>query len=311
MNLLRPQAVSRRRALRLAAGMGAWMAAASPAGAAAPAALDLAPQVFEEYVWSLHLPQADAVLLYLAYYREKLRAENSIAHLQSLPMREVAKAFDELYAIIFYTADQQVLLHLVKVFGLLDQRKQATQLQLQRTYKACYYCRSMDLAKQLAGQFPGRVKAAPEIRMSAGAGAGTPTVMRLASGRGELFATACPLPEKPTVLMVTNPGCHFSRDAFAAIREDPVLVRRLNGALQLLAPHQMDFDIDDFVEWNRTYPSLPMSLAYHWRGWTMLDMRETPTFYFIKAGAVKHVMKGWRDSSAKAALKNGLAQIDL
>lgn len=306
-----PPLISRRRALRLAAGMGAWMAAAPLVRAASPAAFELAPAVFEEYVWSLHLPQADAAPLYLAYYAARLRTANSMAHLKQLPTPAVAKAFDELYAIIFYTADQQVLHHLVDVLGVLSQRQQATQLQLQRTYNACYYCRRADAASQLVLKFPGHLRLAPDIRLSTGAGIATPTVMHLASGRSELFAMAGSLPENPAVLMITHPGCHFSRNAFTAIREEPPLMRRLEGRLQLLAPHQIDFDVDDFVKWNHRYPSMPMSLAYHWRGWPMLDMRETPTFYFIKGGMVQHVMKGWRDDTAKDHLRLGLAKIDL
>ena len=321
--MLSNRAVSRRRALRLAAGWGAWLAAAPPVCAATPAAIpaaipaatpaafELAPRVFEEYVWSLHLPQAEAALLHLAYYGARLRAANSVEQLKRLPAQLAVTAFDELYAVIFYTADQRVLRHLVKVFGLLSQRREATQSHLQRTYNACYYCRRLDVASDLVRQFPGRLKAAPDIRMSAGTGTATPAVMHLATGCGELFAAAYPMPEKPTILMITNPGCHFSQDAFRAISADPALMRRLDGPLQLLAPHQMDVDIDDFVQWNRLHPSLPMSLAYHWRGWSMLDMRETPTFYFIKEGAVQHALKGWPNGTAKIHLRDGLAKIGL
>ncbi|MQA23699.1 thioredoxin domain-containing protein [Rugamonas rivuli] len=309
--MLESVSTPRRRALRLAAGLGAWAAATPLVRAARPAALELAPRVFEEYVWSLHLPQTDAALLYQAYYAQRLRAAKSVGQLKSMTTREVAAAFDALYAIIFYTADQQVLAHLYQVYALLEQRMQVTPLQRQQTYNACYYCRRLDLARRLAQRFPDRLKTAPEIRMSTGAGVATPTLMHLVSGRSELFATAAPLPLRPTVLMITNPGCHFSQNAFTAMKDDPMLMRRLNGSLQLLAPHQMDLDVDDFIAWNQQYPSLPISLAYHWRGWTMLDMRQTPTFYFVKEGKVRHVMTGWRDNADKLHLADGLSAIDL
>ncbi|MQA42515.1 hypothetical protein [Rugamonas aquatica] len=88
-------------------------------------------------------------------------------------------------------------------------------------------------------------------------------------------------------------------------------MRRFDGALQLQAPHALRLRFDDYAAWNARHPALPMAIAYHWRGWPMLDVRSTPVFYFFNGGTVRHVAAGWRDDSAKAGLIAGLDAIGL
>ncbi|ELX13571.1 hypothetical protein Jab_1c22070 [Janthinobacterium sp. HH01] len=299
---------SRRSALQLTAGLGLYAALARPSRAATP---DLTREEFAGRAWSENLSQADATLRYLAYYAHQLRRPYAPPRLAALPDQAVVKAFDDLLLIVFHTADQDVARHLLQVHEVLLQRGLAMPAQLQRSYDACYSSRLFAPAAQLAQRFPGQLEVSPLIHVAADAGIGVPTLIRLVSGRRELYATRYVMPLRPTVIMIGDPGCHFSRAATDALTRDAALMRRFDGTLQLLAPHALRLRFDDYAEWNAQHPALPMAIAYHWRGWPMLDVRSTPVFYFFNDGKVRHVAAGWRDDTAKDGLIAGLAAIGL
>jgi hypothetical protein len=266
---------------------------------------------FQRFVSSQDLSWADSARMYERFYECKLLPRYSLEKLIRFNTKELHQSFEDLYIVAFYTAKTEVALHLSHIFELQKNRGSLQDTQPQRLYDILYYTRLFSLATKLGRQFPALIRTEAPIRISSDASIDVPSVIQFTQSRTELFVNRFYPNNQPTIIMVGHPLCHFSRSAIHAIKSDNALLSRMAHQLIPIAPPRMPFEHDEFNLWNSRNPTLTMSVAYHWRGWTMLDMRQTPVFYFLHTQRVRYTVIGWRDDRAKLELYNGLRSIGL
>lgn len=123
------------------------------------------------------------------------------------------------------------------------------------------------------------------------------------AGRKLLTRRAAPSPSGQELVMVVGSGCHFSRDALAALRADPALLARLRQAgLTLVTPPKAPIPLWYLAEWNGANPALPIRVPYNAREWETVAEAGTPEFFLFQDGKLAGHLVGWPKGGNAAAL---------
>lgn len=124
------------------------------------------------------------------------------------------------------------------------------------------------------------------------------------AGKDVLVRRADPPPAGVELVMVVGAGCHFSRDALAALRANPVLLARLRQAnLKLLISPREPIPFWYLAEWNAANPTLPLRVAYDTKEWILIAEANTPEFFLLEDGKPAGHVIGWpKDGNAAALL---------
>lgn len=164
--------------------------------------------------------------------------------------------------------------------------------------------RAFDEARAFAAARPHLARRpVPKVVDELGPGFRGRSVYRYDAAAGTLVREAAPAPAGLQLVMVVDAGCHYSRDALAALHADAALRACLQGANLMLmtlpsAPVQPDF----IATWNAANPSLPMTAPYDVAGWRDLDAATVPRFFLLRDGAVVDQVQGWPQGGHRAAL---------
>ncbi|HEV2538939.1 MAG TPA: hypothetical protein VGU03_04460 [Frateuria sp.] len=103
------------------------------------------------------------------------------------------------------------------------------------------------------------------------------------------------------LVIVGHPLCHFTQRAVSDISNNNKLKQVTTGALWIL-PQDGTLDPTVIAQWNATHPAQPMAIAYLESKWPGFSYWGTPTFYFLKNGAVIRSVIGWPSNGNAGAL---------
>jgi hypothetical protein len=101
------------------------------------------------------------------------------------------------------------------------------------------------------------------------------------------------------ILVAAVPGCHFAANAIAAIDADPALRAAFAGA-HWLVPQEVSGDVDEARDTRFT-------LAFNRDEFPMIDEWDSPTFYFLRDGAVVAKVVGWPAEGRLQDLRDAVA----
>lgn len=129
---------------------------------------------------------------------------------------------------------------------------------------------------------------APEVA------AGQPSVLEVAADGQHMHRQAVHLDAPLRIVVVA--GCHYSEDAVRAIAGDPRLDALFHRhavwlASEVTAPA-------DAAEWNGSFPSQPIRIAWRDREWSMLESWAMPTYYVFRSGREVARWQGWQGLDA-------------
>lgn len=113
------------------------------------------------------------------------------------------------------------------------------------------------------------------------------------------------------IVVISSPGCGFSRAAAAAIPSDPELGPVFaQHAVWLTAPHAIA-DVAALREWNRRNPETKVRIAVDAAQWSVA-LGTTPQFLIFREGHVVDHVSGWRrDGNDRDALQAALVRAGL
>ena len=111
------------------------------------------------------------------------------------------------------------------------------------------------------------------------------------------------------VIVVGHPYCHFTRNAVAAIDEQPKLSEAIGKVAMFIMPPRRTLDSTEAEDWNKAHPREAMHLVERKTDWPMVDSWDTPTFYFLRDGRVVTKVTGWPRGGHMSELLAGLASI--
>ena len=135
------------------------------------------------------------------------------------------------------------------------------------------------------------------------------TVLRLIDDGSALEWEKADWQSSSRVIVIGHPGCHFSRDAVAAIAADPELAEAMSThALWLTAPFTSLTD-GSVLTWNRENPAYAYRYVESVADWPEINYWGTPSFYFLKDGELVKKVIGWPEGGREDTLRAGLREI--
>ena len=105
--------------------------------------------------------------------------------------------------------------------------------------------------------------------------------------------------------LVVVSGCNVSTKAIRDIMSNSNLLNSLNetGAIWLMPPTS-DLDVGIINEWNSTYSSQQIQMAFDSAEWPEIDFSIIPNFYIFKNGKVISHMSGWKGAESMIQLQD-------
>jgi hypothetical protein len=135
------------------------------------------------------------------------------------------------------------------------------------------------------------------------------SVFQYDAASNTLTRQALPAATGAELLMVVDSGCHFSRDALAALHDDRELATRLHQAnLVLITPPSSAIDFSFVMNWNRNNPQIPMHIPYNVQEWRAVNVTDVPKFYWFRDDQQIAQLAGWPAGGNKAALLDLIKQ---
>lgn len=120
----------------------------------------------------------------------------------------------------------------------------------------------------------------------------------LSVSRDGRLLTRSPIAASPSdlILVVAHPLCHFSRNASTGIFDDAALRGVFERHAKWITPVDQQIDAETIAAWNRAMPGQAVTIPFRREDWPMVDSWATPTFYFIRGGAVVAKIEGWPEA---------------
>lgn len=183
---------------------------------------------------------------------------------------------------------------MVSVLDELSRRGDATKIHIDATYRMLVAVRDLAGARRLAAKYPaGTFEELPATVRTDPEPATGPRVWSLSDDANEVVQRRMNLNDGSRIVVVSHPRCHFSRNAVTAIASDDVLGPLFRAHASWIAPQSGTLHLPALQRWNREHPDFAVALVVRQAEWPFVDYWNTPTFYFLKDGAVVQKVIGW------------------
>lgn len=212
-----------------------------------------------------------------------------------------------------YAIEERYARDMVAILDELSRRGDATKLHYSATYRMLVAVRDFAGARRLAAKYPAEeFEVLPTVRADRESAKG-PNVWLLSDDRNEVVRRRVDIDAGPRIVVVSHPLCHFSRNAVSAIASDDVLGPVFRSYATWIAPQSGTLNLLRLQQWNREHRDFRVALVVSQNEWTFVDYWNTPTFYFLKDGAVVQKVIGWpkegrREELLSASRKAGILQ---
>lgn len=226
-----------------------------------------------------------------------------------LSHQRLSGLFQDAYAAFFYSNDGRYLHDMSVMHDTLSLRSVVTEKQTKKLFDAYLVQRDFTQASRLQTQHEHLAKHSVPI----------PNEAKVMDGLSLFLPQQKNIWEKQPVdlrqvrlIVTTNPLCHFSKDAFAAISQDASMRAWFaKHAVLLMDQRAVTFAHENVLDWNKAHPELMMHHVVSEIDWPMVDVWSTPTFYFIRHGKEVERINGWRaNQEPMGVLKSAIKRID-
>jgi hypothetical protein len=207
-----------------------------------------------------------------------------------------------------YAPEERYARDMVTILDELSRRGDARKVHYTATYRMLVAVRDLAGARRVAAKYPGgQFEALPAVRAELEPAKG-PSVWAPGEDPNEVVQRRVDVDAGPRIVVVSHPLCHFSRNAMSAIAADDTLAPLFRSHATWIAPQNGRLNLPVLQRWNREHRGFEVALAVRQSEWTFVDYWNTPTFYFLKDGAVMQKVIGWpregRREELLAALRN-------
>lgn len=137
-----------------------------------------------------------------------------------------------------------------------------------------------------------------------------PTALLVEAGGSRLERRSLDL-RNAGIVVVSSPLCHFSQRAIRSIESDADLRPLFHDHAVWVVPPDQSTPFATVAKWNRVHPHESMAVAYRREEWPMIDLWETPVFYFLREGRVVSKVVGWPIAGRKAEIRRSLKRAGL
>ena len=198
-------------------------------------------------------------------------------------------------------------------FAELQRRHRVDRPHAGDLYDALLASHHADEARALLAAYPSIERSAPPSMRAASRirpGQASLWIVTPGTRKRELVRFRFNIHVPAQVIVLASTGCHFSINAARDIEADPLLRDLFREYAQWVPPSELTA-FDAVRDWNQTYPSLRLGIAYDDAALPMVERFEMPTFYFLDHGTVVDTVVGWPAGGNLDAIRRGLRRINL
>lgn len=239
-------------------------------------------------------------------YASFKRAGDGTAMAQGRTLSRLIEEFEGANIASFYLSDIDSTKDLMAVASELRARNQLTLGESSKVYEALLAARMFSEAVEWHRRnVPGTSEDFSFIdatRSNIGA-----TVLNLVDGG--LQQKRFDLPPGPFVIVVAHPLCHFSQFAISALEADKDLSAYLGSHSAWISPQQRGLYLPEIRQWNAEHPASKISIAFEREKWDVIDLWETPTFYFLYDGKPIKKIIGWPREGRMESVRTAIDEL--
>lgn len=195
---------------------------------------------------------------------------------------------------IFYTNDAAYLDDLSAVFDELSRRALLNDRIKEGMHNSLMRMRALERFHYLVevGVLPNS-RVPPPMRFDEGIDRSAPMVLRIDGSGDGLRVTNASIGSGLAIIVTYGPDCSPSKNALAAISSDEELSPLFYEHALWLIPVDSRLYLSEISQ-IASHPAVSnVAVAYNRTSWPQVDSWSTPMFYFLKDGAVAHVVRGW------------------
>lgn len=220
----------------------------------------------------------------------------------AIPEATLSKLANDAAIANFYYGGARVDAH-AAVFSQLVLRKAATALQVEDMHRSLIAGRRWQDAAALAARHPDvPLEAMPAHVVAGEEGAPGLHYWRFDPDEDRLVRETLAMAGGVTLVVVSSPGCHFSRDAMRALENNPQLDQILPRRRLFLAPAIASLELKSLAAWNASHPQFQHVLVDRPQAWSFVRKWNTPQFFFLVDGAPVAWVEGWPEEGQVQAL---------
>jgi hypothetical protein len=254
-----------------------------------------------------HVAKADRAAALAAFYDVHFRPLQVPPELVRQSDRDLAALFRAASTVAYYDPRSSRLDELQADLAQLERRKLSTPDQYRDVYGALYQAR----------RFPEMAKFAAthaDLGLSPAIEATEPVSPDQLHGLLNVISdhsvrpSVADLTHGTSLVVISNPGCHFTQYAVAAIEHDDDLKAIMSEHSVWIAPPDRNIDLNAFVSWNAAHPVARISLADSKVSWPEVDLWQTPVFLYFKDGKLVDRVIGWPKEGNAVAVKAAWAK---
>lgn len=212
----------------------------------------------------------------------------------------------------FYAMNQGLEKNMFSLVVELQKRSIVAQRHIAATYDALVGARDWKTAAQWSSRFSGvDLATAPPNLSNIIEDNGQRLVLAFPKNGAAIEVEKIAIPKGVAIIAVTNPNCHFSANAVAALIADPLIFSEIKNITLWLAPQDRGLDFARIVAWNKVNPDIQYKAAYRSSHFPEVDSWDTPTFYFFKSGKEVAKVVGWPRGASLVDFKKALLKLDI
>lgn len=231
-----------------------------------------------------------------AYEQCFAKYQSSQSTLAGMPLHSLDMLRRAASTMAFYSSQSRYVSEVATDLRILAAKHAATPEGYAVLYRLYVQTREFSLARALLAAHPSLpVTPLPRVLDRIGTSTDGPSVLVPERDAAGLALVRTPVHLNPgrQIVVVAHPLCHFTGDAVRALVQNSSLWRALAQHAIWIAPQDGRLDASVFQQWNQSIHGAPIYIAYKQKQWHFIDSWATPTFYFLKHGAVVSKVVGW------------------
>lgn len=170
-------------------------------------------------------------------------------------------------------------------------------------YRTLVAARQWDDAAALVNRFPDvSLEPLPTVIVAGGRPSGAHYWV-LDPNRDAMARMPLEVSEGLVLVVISHPGCGFSRAAIREMTTNPILDSALPARRIFVAPTFGGLRLDHIRKWNEANPKARHVLVDRPAEWRFVQKWSQPQFLFLVDGELVAALEGWPDSSQATVLK--------
>lgn len=196
------------------------------------------------------------------------------------------------YITVYHTGRAEHLDDLYFIRGILLAKHEDVRVETDYLYKSLIKLRRFDEAFRVAGSSKITHEPIPTVNWAPTSKGAVPMMVPSSDG-GSLNVESFKLRSDYTVIVVSHPLCHFSRNASHDVTADRKMAGLLNNHVLWIEPPGPTLAMKETLKWRGELSGQPVALMYSQSDWPLFPSFDTPTFYVFRGNTLIGTKEGW------------------